>query len=132
VGSNLAQAGNISTHLFVLLLADLNKTLHRCFADANIGRLHGLVENLAHYKVALFLILKVMRRIRNGVQQGLDGQAARLHVRLVLADVVSQGHHDLILQLSRQVLRLQLLANVANSCQRCESNLGVLVTGVGA
>jgi hypothetical protein len=49
------------------------------------------------------------------VVQGLDSESAAFLVGGVLADVLGQGRHDLVLQLLGQVFGLELLADVANS-----------------
>ena len=99
VRRDLAQTCDIGAHLLVLLLADLDQALHGGLADADIARLHGLIKDLAHDKVALLLDLEVVRGVGDGVQQRLDSQFAGFKVGLVLADVVRKGEHDLILQL---------------------------------
>ena len=112
---HLHQSLDVGSEFVVLLAADLDQALHGGLSDRGIGRLQSLVKDPLHDEVSLLGNFEVLCRVWNRVVQGLDSESAAFLVGGILADVLSQGRHDLVFQLLGQVFGLELLADVANS-----------------
>ena len=126
----LPEAEHVGLNHIILLAGNFDEALHCFLSDLQIHGLEGLVEDLGHEEVAFSRHLEIACRVRNAVEEGTHCKAAWLNLGLVLADVVCEGHHDRILQLLGQVVRLQLLANVADSSQRRQPHLLVFIACV--
>lgn len=132
VARHLAQFFNVVAHHVVFLTSDLNKALHGRFSDYHVRRLQSFVDNFRHDEVALSLILEVCGCVWNAVEQGFDCQTTCVSVDFIFADVLGESKHDVVLKLLRKVLRAELLADVANGCEGCQSDLLVFVFSVRA
>ena len=91
VSCDLAQASNVGAHELILLPGDLDEALHRCLTNAHVRGAQRLVQYLVHDEISLLLVLEVRSGVRDRMVKRLDCQAARLHLSIILADVVRQG-----------------------------------------
>lgn len=113
----LPEAIHVGLDCLILLTGNLNQALHRFFSDLQIDRLQSLVNYLRHQKVAFSLHLEIGPSVRNTVEEGSDSKATGLNIGFILADVVGQSHHDSVLELLREIVRLQLFTDVADRRQ---------------
>ena len=127
MGSHCTQSVHISAHSLILLPAYFHEALHGRFPDLHLTGSQRLIQDLVHDKVALLGNLEVRCGIWNRIVQSLDCQFACFRLVVQFADVVRQCQHDRILQLVCQILRLQLLTDIANRLQRSQLNLLVLM-----
>ena len=100
----------------VFLDCNLSKTAEGILLHFFLLNEHDCSHNFLHDKVPLCLYLEVRSSVRNTVEHGFDRKFSWLY-RTVWIYVIGKSNYDVIFELVGKITRLQLLTDIAKSCE---------------